>query len=276
MASVLYGVDADLERDRANRAEHLRRLAEIAHLMLDAGMILVVTAADLDREDLDLIATGVEPERIRVVWVGASPDDDTPVDLALSGEESKAIEEVQALHGLAAPSVVPNFRPSVIWLTGLPGSGKSTIADHVADLLRAGGQPTERLDGDAVRALFPGTGFSREAREEHLRRVGYMASRLEAHGTTVVASFVSPYRASRDAIRAMCRNFVEVWVSTPLEECERRDPKGLYAKARRGEAKQVTGVDDPYEAPEHPEVVIDTTGMTAEEAARRVLETMRR
>ncbi len=292
MASVLYGVDADLERDSAHRAEHLRRLAEIAHIMLDAGMILVVTAAELGAEDLDLIATGVERERIRVVWVGAPPVKGRRTDLLLTGDMSKAVEEQSKLWQLSSraegegslsrlrdPS--PSARddrngPAVVWLTGLPGAGKSTIADQVVYLLRSAGHNIERLDGDQVRALFPGTGFTREAREEHLRRVGFMASRLEAHGTTVVASFVSPYRASRDAVRAMCRNFIEVWVSTPLAECERRDPKGLYAKARRGEAKQVTGVDDPYESPENADLVIDTTRVSPEEAALRILETMRR
>ena len=282
MASVLYGVDADLQRDRANRAEHLRRLTEIAHIMLDAGMILVVTAAELDQDDLDQIATGVERERIRVVWVGAPLDEAARVDVVLTGDESGEVEELQALRDLVLPPVGPSARPpvlvatpAVIWLTGLPGAGKTTIADKVAELLRSSGHEVERLDGDRVREMFPGTGFSREDREEHLLRVGYMASRLEAHGISVVASFVSPYRTSREAVRSMCRNFIEVWVSTPLEECERRDPKGLYARARRGEAKQVTGVDDPYEAPENADVVIDTTTMSAEEAAHRVLETLR-
>ena len=276
MASVLYGVDADLERDRANRAEHLRRLAEIAHLMLDAGMVLVVTAAEIDKEDLDLIATGVERERIRVVQVAGEAT--ASCDLALSGDETRTEIELGQLESLVAagPTVRPTDRPTVLWFTGLPASGKSTIADRVASILRAQGHDVERLDGDQVRDLFPGTGFSREAREDHLRRVGWMASRLEAHGTTVIASFVSPYRASRAAVRAMCRNFVEVYVSTPLEECIRRDPKGLYAAARGGERKQVTGIDDPYEVPERPELVIDTTTVSLDDAAARIVETLRR
>ena len=276
MASVLYGVDADLERDRANRSEHLRRLAELAHIMLDAGMILVVTAAELDREDLDLITTGVERERIRLVRVGDTTSD---ADLVVSGSEALAEEELASMEGMLAlrRSVVPSVRQSVVvWFTGLPASGKSTIADGVAEALRSEGREVERLDGDQVRNLFPGTGFSRESREDHLRRVGWMASRLEAHGITAVASFVSPYRAARAAVRAMCRNFVEVYVATPLEECVRRDPKGLYANAKRGEMKQVTGVDDPYEPPENADVVIDTSRMSKEECVRLVLETLRR
>ncbi len=116
----------------------------------------------------------------------------------------------------------------------------------------------EYLDGDAMREIFPTTGFTRAERDAHLRRVGYLASRLEEHGVIVVASFVSPYRESRDFVRGLCRNFVEIYVATPLEECERRDVKGLYARARRGEIRNFTGIDDPYEPPEHPELTLDT------------------
>ena len=248
MASVLYGVDADLDRARAHRAEHMRRLAEIANILLEAGMIVLVTAAELTSEDLDLITTGVEPERLRVAWVGpegsAAVRPDALVDPSQGPEEGIRRLRVLLSEMDAIPPAVSlaGVEPGVIWLTGLPGSGKSTIADHVAEQLRAAGRRVERLDGDQVRALFPGTGFDREAREEHLRRIGYLASRLEAHGTFVVASFVSPYRESRDFVRSLCRRFVEVWVNTPLEECERRDPKGLYQKARRGEISRFTGL----------------------------------
>lgn len=278
MASVLYGVDADLDRARAHRAEHMRRLAEIANILLEAGMIVLVTAAELTSEDLDLITTGVEPERLRVAWVGpegsAAVRPDALVDPSQGPEEGIRRLRVLLSEMDAIPPAVSlaGVEPGVIWLTGLPGSGKSTIADHVAEQLRAAGRRVERLDGDQVRALFPGTGFDREAREEHLRRIGYLASRLEAHGTFVVASFVSPYRESRDFVRSLCRRFVEVWVNTPLEECERRDPKGLYQKARSGEISRFTGIDDPYQPPVAAELVIDTTRLTAGEAARRVLD----
>jgi adenylylsulfate kinase len=130
----------------------------------------------------------------------------------------------------------------------------------------------EYIDGDALREVFPNTGFTRAEREEHLRRTGYMASRLAAHGVTVVASFVSPYRESRDFIRRHCRKFVEIYVATPLDECERRDVKGLYARARRGEIKNFTGIDDPYETPENPELTLDTRALSVEECVARVLE----
>jgi adenylylsulfate kinase len=160
----------------------------------------------------------------------------------------------------------------VLWFTGLSGSGKSTIAVRVHEELARRGIAVEYIDGDALREVFPGTGFTRADREEHLRRTGYMASRLAAHGVTVVASFVSPYRASRDFVRRLCPGFVEIYVSTPLDECERRDVKGLYARARRGEIRNFTGIDDPYEAPERPELTLDTRALSVDQCVAAVLD----
>lgn len=165
--------------------------------------------------------------------------------------------------------------PSVVWFTGLSGSGKSTISTKVTEAMRDSGLKVEYLDGDSVRAIFPNTGFTRPERDSHIRRVGFLASRLESHGIFVVASFVSPYRESRDAVRAMCRSFIEVHVATPLEECERRDVKGLYQKARRGEISNFTGISDPYEAPERAELVIDTTTTSVDAAVAQVMEQVR-
>jgi adenylylsulfate kinase len=166
----------------------------------------------------------------------------------------------------------PRAPAAVLWFTGLSGSGKSTIAIRVHEELVRRGVDVEYIDGDALREVFPNTGFSRADREEHLRRTGYMASRLAEHGVTVVASFVSPYRESRDFIRKLSRNFVEIYVATPLEECERRDVKGLYARARRGEIRNFTGIDDPYEPPENPELTLDTRVLTVEQCVAQVLE----
>jgi adenylylsulfate kinase len=160
----------------------------------------------------------------------------------------------------------------VLWFTGLSGSGKSTIATRVHEALERRGVAVEYIDGDALREVFPSTGYTRPEREEHLRRTGYMASRLAEHGVTVVASFVSPYRESRDFIRKLCRAFVEIYVATPLDECERRDAKGLYARARRGEIRNFTGIDDPYEPPEHPELTLDTRVLSVDESVAQVLD----
>ena len=161
---------------------------------------------------------------------------------------------------------------AVVWFTGLSGSGKSSVAQWVAAELRSQGLPVETLDGDVIRRVFPNTGFSKSERDTHIRRAGYFASRLEFHGVTVIASFVSPDRESRDFVRDLCRNFVEVHVATPLEECERRDVKGLYAKARRGDIRDFAGISDPYEPPVSPELVVDTSLMSVEEAGRRVMD----
>ena len=165
--------------------------------------------------------------------------------------------------------------PAVLWLTGLSGAGKTTIAQALAARLTAAGAEAELIDGDVMRQVFPGTGFTRADRDAHVRRVGYLASRLEAHGTTVVASLISPYRDSRAFVRAACRRFVEIHVATDLAECERRDPKGLYRKARAGEITQFTGLDDPYEPPDAAEIVIDTMTESAAAAADRILAWLR-
>ncbi|MDZ7771557.1 MAG: adenylyl-sulfate kinase [Balneolaceae bacterium] len=164
------------------------------------------------------------------------------------------------------------FKPTVLWFTGLSGSGKSTISEEVFRILKEEGHRVEHLDGDAVRDIFPKTGFSRSERNEHIRRVGFLASRLQAHDVTVVCSFISPYRESRDFVRDLCGDFTEVWISTPLEVCEARDVKGLYEKARKGEIDNFTGISDPYEQPENPELEIDTTDIDVEEAVQRVLD----
>ena len=172
----------------------------------------------------------------------------------------------------SAPASRTKAAAPVLWFTGLSGSGKSTIAIRVHEELVRRGVDVEYIDGDALREVFPNTGFTRAEREEHLRRTGYMASRLAAHGVTVVASFVSPYRESRELIRKLCREFMEIYVATPLDECERRDVKGLYARARRGEIKNFTGIDDPYEPPDNPELTLDTRALSVEECVARVLE----
>jgi adenylylsulfate kinase len=161
-------------------------------------------------------------------------------------------------------------RPVVLWFTGLSGAGKSTLAVAVENVLRARGVTTELLDGDVVRALSP-TGFSKADRDAHVQRVGFLASRLEHHGVTVLCALISPYAGAREAVRALCRTFLEIYVATPIEECERRDPKGLYRRARRGELASFTGISDPYEPPSAPELTIDTNGLRLDEAVATVV-----
>ena len=134
------------------------------------------------------------------------------------------------------------IKPSVLWFTGLSGSGKSTLSEAVYE------------------------------RNRHIRRVGFLASKLEKNGVYVIASFISPYQETREFVRNLCDNFIEVHVSTPLETCEKRDAKGLYAKARKGEIKQFTGIDDPYEEPIKPEIRVDTTDISVEQAVNEVLK----
>jgi adenylyl-sulfate kinase len=164
----------------------------------------------------------------------------------------------------------------VIWFTGLSGAGKSTIAQLVGAELEASGAAVEYLDGDVVRThLSKGLGFSKEDRDTNIERIGWVASRLARHGATVLVSAISPYAETRAAARAMVEEFapfVEVHVATSVEECARRDVKGLYDKAFRGEIAEFTGVSDPYEEPESPEVRVETEGRTREESARVVLD----
>jgi sulfate adenylyltransferase len=161
-----------------------------------------------------------------------------------------------------------------VWFTGLSASGKSTTAEILTVLLQEFGRNVTLLDGDVVRShLSRGLGFSKEDRDSNIRRIGFVAAEIVKHQGTVICAAVSPYRATRNDVRNMVggERFVEVFVNTPLDECERRDVKGMYLKARRGEIKNFTGIDDPYEAPVQPELVIDTVANSAEENARLIV-----
>ena len=162
-----------------------------------------------------------------------------------------------------------------IWFTGLSASGKSTTAEILTVLLQEFGRNVTLLDGDVMRNhLSRGLGFSKEDRDSNIRRIGFVAAEIVKHQGTVICAAVSPYRATRNDVRNMVggERFVEVFVNTPLDECERRDVKGMYLKARRGELKNFTGIDDPYEAPVQPDIVIDTVANTAEDNARSIVE----
>ncbi len=176
-----------------------------------------------------------------------------------------------------AHAALKSQKPAVVWLTGLSGAGKSTIANAVEKKLLGMGRHTFLLDGDNVRhRLNKDLGFTEADRIENIRRVGEVAKLMTDAGLIVITAFISPFRAEREMVRAMVapEEFFEVFVDTPLAEAERRDVKGLYKKARAGTLKNFTGIDSPYEAPENPQVHIDTTAMTPEAAANRIVEAL--
>jgi adenylylsulfate kinase len=161
----------------------------------------------------------------------------------------------------------------VVWLTGLPASGKTTVALDLEKELRDRGLRVEVMDGDEVRkGLSRDLGFSKDDREIHAMRVAYVSKLLSRNGVAVIVSLISPYRSFRKAIREDIVDFIEVFVRCPVEECAKRDPKGLYAKAMAGEIKDFTGVDDPYEEPENPELVLDTYAEETAESVSKVME----
>ena len=167
-----------------------------------------------------------------------------------------------------------NQKGVTVWMTGLSASGKSTIACILEQMLLHKKKHAYRLDGDNIRmGLNKNLGFSAEDRAENIRRIGEVAKLFSDAGVIAITSFISPYRRDRDAVRASMKpgEFVEVYVKVSLETAEKRDPKGLYKKARAGQLKGFTGIDDPYEAPESPEIVIDTESIGPEDAAKQIL-----
>jgi sulfate adenylyltransferase len=206
--------------------------------------------------------------------------------LALSGTEVRE-EYLHKGHNLpdwfTRPEVAsvlaethpPRQRQGVcIWFTGLSCAGKSTTAEILTVMLLAHGRRVTLLDGDVVRThLSAGLGFSKADRDVNIRRIGFVAAEIVQHGGVAVCAAISPYRATRNDVRNMCggEHFVEVFVDTPLAVCEQRDAKGMYARARRGDIKEFTGIDDPYEPPRHAEITLDTVTHTPEENARRIV-----
>jgi adenylylsulfate kinase len=167
-------------------------------------------------------------------------------------------------------------RGVAVWFTGLSGAGKTTLSCWVAEQLRTNGRRVEILDGDEVRrTLTRGLGFSKQDRDENIRRIGYVAHLLARNGVIVLVAVISPYRAVREEVRRLIGDFIEVYVNAPLEVCEQRDHKGLYRKARAGELKGFTGIDDPYEPPLAPEVECRTDLETVEESGAKVLAALR-
>ncbi len=164
-----------------------------------------------------------------------------------------------------------------LWMTGLPSAGKTTIGKVLVERLSERGWYAELLDGDELRkGLSADLGFDRVSREAHAGRVTYVAKVLARNGAVPIVALISPYRTSRARARAEIGRFVEVYINTPLAVCEERDVKGLYKRARAGQIKEMTGVDDPYEPPEHPEIVVDAVRMTPVESAAWILRELER
>jgi adenylyl-sulfate kinase len=175
----------------------------------------------------------------------------------------------KALDGLPKTVVGPGH---IVWFTGLSGAGKSTLAEAVSERLAAAGHAVELLDGDAVRShLSRGLGFSPEDRVENIRRIAFVANLLARHGVVVLVPVIAPYRSIREEVRRISPTYFEVYVNAPLAVCEQRDPKGLYRRARAGELAHFTGVDDPYEAPEFPDLECRTDRQSVEECAATIV-----
>ena len=166
-------------------------------------------------------------------------------------------------------------KPAVIFLTGLSGSGKTTIAKALMKKLQKKGIVPVLLDGDEIRNVIKQTGFDELSRKNHNLNVGYMASLLEAQGNFVIVSLISPYEETRNTIRGMCKNFKEVYVSTDIKVCMERDNKGLYAKAVSGEIKEFTGISSPYFPPKDPEVNIDTAKLSVLESVNKIFNVLK-
>ena len=167
------------------------------------------------------------------------------------------------------------MKTPVIWLTGIPGSGKTTLAIELQKHFEKKGSPIEILDGDEIRkTLSKDLGFSPEDRKEHNRRVIFVAKILAKNGVTTIIPLISPYRETRANARKEIPNFVEVWVKASVDECKKRDPKGLYKKAMAGEIKNLTGLQAPYEEPQNPELILDTEKHSIEESVELITSTL--
>ncbi|MEW9554204.1 adenylyl-sulfate kinase [Nonomuraea sp. NPDC050783] len=274
LAVTMRGPLDDLSEITAT-AKELDAVIVLMPLAYGEGGPAVVRAALRAQERL--------PAGTLVVPVPLAPREEPEIDLELRERVAAAYGAAEHLPGPDPVTIPgpPHRRGLVVFFTGLSGSGKSTIARGLRDeLLELGSRQVTYLDGDVVRHLLSkGLTFSKADRDLNIRRIGFVAAEVARHGGLAICAPIAPYAATRAEVRAMVEavgaDFLLVHVATPLEECERRDRKGLYAKARAGLIPEFTGVSDPYEEPDDAELVIDTTHITIEAAVSRVLETLR-
>jgi bifunctional enzyme CysN/CysC len=256
-----YRVEVDSLRRAPAKTLHRNEIG-VANVHLD-----VAVPYEPYRTSRDL-GSFIVIDRLTNATVGAGM-----IDFAL--RRSANVRWQQLTVGKPARAALNGHRPCVVWFTGLSGAGKSTVADLVEKALHADGRRTFILDGDNVRhGLNKDLGFTDADRVENIRRIAEVASLMVQAGLIVLVSFISPFRAERELARNLVEpgEFCEVFVDTPLAVAEGRDPKGLYAKARRGELANFTGIDSPYEPPEQPEIRLDTTVLSPVDAARAVVE----
>ena len=187
---------------------------------------------------------------------------------------SRALDSVYSCRSDVVAT--PQSRSVIVWITGLSGAGKTTLATRLCETLVARGFDADVLDGDVIRHhISRDLGFNREGREENIRRIGFVAGLLTKHGVIAIVSAISPYRAVRDEVRAACGGrFFEVYMSTPVNVCEQRDQKGLYRRARTGELRQFTGIDDPYEPPLTPEIACSAEHESVERLVDAILRSL--
>ncbi|MEV7007124.1 adenylyl-sulfate kinase [Streptosporangium sp. NPDC051022] len=271
LAVTMRGALDDLEEIRAT-AEELGATILLLPLAFGEEGPAVVRAALKARERL--------PEDTLLAVVPLAPREDPSIDLELREHVAEAYGATEHLAGPAPVRLPgpPHRRGLVVFFTGLSGSGKSTVARGLRDaLLERGGRTVTYLDGDVVRHLLSaGLTFSKADRDLNIRRIGFVAAEAARHGGLAICAPIAPYAATREEVRAMVEavgaDFLLVHVATPLEECERRDRKGLYAKARAGLIPEFTGVSDPYEEPDDADLVVDTTSISVERAVQQVLD----
>jgi bifunctional enzyme CysN/CysC len=278
---IVYRIDVDtLHREEVDRFE----LNDIGRVHLTTAKPIFFDPYELNRETGSFIL--VDPDTNSTVAAGmirgaVRSEEDLATDLASSEEVRPVSPDVVWERwnvSLAEREARNRHRAAVVWFTGLPGSGKSSIARGLERRLFDEGLHTMLLDGDQVRHGLNGDlGFTPEDREENIRRVGELASLFYRHGNVVLCTFVSPFREDRERARGLVPDgrFVEVFVDTPLEECERRDPKGLYARARKGEIAHMTGLTSPYESPESPEIRVETVGREVDDVIAELVVRLR-